>query len=39
MHNENNYSTAGDIAKLCCIVMKNERFKLIVKESSREVVS
>jgi D-alanyl-D-alanine carboxypeptidase len=27
MHNENNYSTAGDIAKLCCLTMKNEKFR------------
>ena len=39
MHNENNYSTAGDIAKLCCLTMKNEKFRQIVKESSREVHS
>lgn len=39
MHHENNYSTAGDIAKLCCLSMKNEKFRQIVKESSREVQS
>ena len=24
MHNDNNYSTAADIGKLCCIAMRND---------------
>ena len=27
MHNDNNYSTAADIGKLCCAAMKNESFR------------
>ena len=30
MHNENNYSTALDIAKLCCHAMKLKDFRDIV---------
>ena len=33
MHNENNYSTAYDIGKLSCLMMRDERFKDIVKTS------
>ena len=33
MYNENNYSTAADIAKLCCVCMRNEQFREVVKES------
>ena len=33
MHNDNNYSTAGDIGKLCCVTMKNDLFRSVVKES------
>ena len=39
MHNENNYSTALDIGKLSCVMMKDERFQEIVKTKSYEVVS
>ena len=31
MHNDNNFSTALDIGKLCCYMMKNQKFKEIVK--------
>jgi len=31
MHNDSNYSTAYDIGKLCCIMMKNAKFREIVK--------
>ena len=34
MHNENNYSTAGDIGRLCCTAMKNEMFRSIVSVSN-----
>jgi len=30
MHNENNYSSAYDMGKLSCIMMRDERFKDIV---------
>ena len=31
MHNENNYSSAYDIGKLCCFMMQDDRFREIVK--------
>jgi len=31
MHNENNYSSAYDMGKLSCLMMRDERFKEIVK--------
>jgi D-alanyl-D-alanine carboxypeptidase len=31
MHHEANYSTAHDIGKLCCHMMKNPRFRAVVK--------
>ena len=34
MHNDNNYSTAADIAKLCCHAMKDERFREVVEVSN-----
>lgn len=30
MHNDNNYSTAYDIGKLCCYAMENHSFREIV---------
>ena len=36
MHNENNYSTAADIGKLCCVAMKNEAFRSIVSVSNHK---
>ena len=30
MHNDQNYSSALDIAKLCCLAMDNQYFKDIV---------
>jgi serine-type D-Ala-D-Ala carboxypeptidase (penicillin-binding protein 5/6) len=39
MHNENNYSTAYDMAKLSCLMMKDERFREIVKTIDYECVS
>jgi serine-type D-Ala-D-Ala carboxypeptidase (penicillin-binding protein 5/6) len=32
MHNDNNYSTAYDIGKLCCYAMTKEIFREVVKE-------
>lgn len=32
MHHEQNYSTAYDIGKLCCIMMKNAKFKSVVSQ-------
>ena len=39
MHHDNNYSSALDIAKLCCTAMDNQYFKDIVIEQSRECKS
>jgi hypothetical protein len=39
MYNENNFSTAHDLARLCFHSMKNDRFRQIVKCSSHEVKS
>lgn len=39
MHNENNYSTAGDIGRLCCAAMKNEMFRSIVCVSTHQCPS
>lgn len=36
MHHDDNYSTAADIARLCCVTMQNEMFRSIVKESHHE---
>ena len=39
MHNDQNYSTAFDIGKLCCVMMKNAKFKSIVSQQTLEVGS
>ena len=39
MHNENNYSTAYDMGKLSCIMMRDERFREIVKTIEYECKS
>ena len=39
MHNENNYSSAYDMGKLSCIMMRDERFKDIVKTQVYECQS
>ena len=39
MHNDNNYSTALDIAKLSCHAMKLKAFRQIVVEQTRETRS
>lgn len=39
MHNENNYSTAYDMGRLSCLMMKDERFREIVKTVDFEVIS
>ena len=39
MHNDNNYSTAADIGRLCCASMKNESFRSIVSVSTRKCPS
>lgn len=39
MHNDNNYSTAYDIGKLCCHAMTKDIFKDVVKVQSRETPS
>lgn len=36
MHNDNNYSTAADIGKLCCAAMKNEQFRSVVSVSNHK---
>ena len=39
MHNENNYSTAHDIGKLCCVAMKNSDFRSVVSVSNHKCPS
>ena len=39
MHNDNNYSTAYDMGKLSCLMMKDDRFKDIVKTQVYECYS
>jgi D-alanyl-D-alanine carboxypeptidase (penicillin-binding protein 5/6) len=36
MHNDNNYSTAADIGRLCCATMQNDMFRSVVKESNHK---
>jgi D-alanyl-D-alanine carboxypeptidase len=36
MHNDNNYSSAYDIGKLCCFAMDNQDFRDIVIQQNRE---
>lgn len=36
MHNDNNYSTAADIGRLCCAAMKNEAFRSVVSVSNHK---
>ena len=39
MHNENNYSTAYDMGKLSCLMMRDDRYKEIVKTQVYECYS
>ena len=39
MHNDNNYSTALDMGRLSCIMMKDDRFCQIVKTQKYECIS
>ena len=39
MHNDNNYSTAYDIAKLSCYAMTKSFFRRVVNEQSHECES
>ena len=39
MHHDQNYSTAYDIGKLCCLMMKNPKFKSVVSQQTLEVGS
>lgn len=39
MHNDDNYSTALDMGKLACLMMKDERFCQIVKTIKHECIS
>lgn len=39
MHNDNNYSSAYDIGKLCCYAMDNHYFRDIVIQQTRETRS
>jgi len=39
MHNEHNYSTAVDMGKLSCLMMRDDRFKEIVKTQVYECYS
>ena len=39
MHNDDNYSTAADIGRLCCTAMQNDLFRSIVKESQHKYQS
>jgi len=34
MHHDNNYSTAAEIGKLCCVAMKNDQFRQVVSASN-----
>lgn len=36
MHNDNNYSTAADIGRLCCAAMKNDQFRSVVSVSNHK---
>ena len=39
MHHDNNYSNAFDVAKMCCVAMKDERSRQVVKVSKHEYKS
>ena len=36
MHHDNNYSTAADIGRLCCVAMQNDMFRDIVEVSNHK---
>lgn len=36
MHNDNNYSTAMDIGNLSCVMMRNPKFREVVKVVSHK---